>query len=75
MARTPGNASHVSFITLVKLGSLLPEKDCGSDLVSIDSELTLEEASLHLAKHSFLSAPVWNKTIGRVESSSFTTFL
>eukprot|EP01102_Stenamoeba_stenopodia_P021680 TRINITY_DN8812_c0_g1_i2.p1 TRINITY_DN8812_c0_g1~~TRINITY_DN8812_c0_g1_i2.p1 ORF type:complete len:360 (+),score=98.47 TRINITY_DN8812_c0_g1_i2:44-1081(+) len=65
MARAPGNASHVQFIKSVRLRNLLPEKDCGSDLVSIDSEMTLEEASLHLAKHNFLSAPVWNKTIGR----------
>lgn len=65
MAATPGQTKHVEFVKGVTLAELLPSPNWRTELVLIDSEATLEEASLVLAKNSLLSAPVFDKAAGK----------
>jgi len=56
---------HLDFIKHTRLRDLLPNTDCRTDIIQIDSESTLEEASIILAKNNLLSAPVWDQKASR----------
>jgi predicted transcriptional regulator len=56
---------HLNFIKHIKLRELLPNTECRTDIIQIDSQSTLEEASIILAKNSLLSAPVWDQLTSR----------